>query len=451
MAAFPALPSTANPSLEAADTGSLAAQFVNAVREARAQKAALDYRKSQDRAAANHQNLEDQFRARNEGWIPAPVPALHTDSSGYPTLKKTDADTAQPGASDDGYSYDPSREQVFGGALFYKPTDQEKDLHSGKAFQPTGWLKDRFDEVGHTGPVTPAESHSLLQAFNDHLGIQQKQAAANAPEVQIPETGIKAFDANGKPVLLQRGSKSGTLSVKALPDGVTLAEPKPPAQKEPHIARMENRQTGDVTEVATDPQSGKELWRNTYKGAAGIGRDPNAEPPKRMTSATARAITQTKNNAISAANTKRMKALSEAITPEDRAQANQEWKQSLQAAQNNYEESISAATGKDLPHNSWADELSESGPATAPLNAAGASANRQARTSGPTGASGPGRGTPQVRTITADQLRQYVTQKRQAGNPKFDEKAARAEAKLRGIQVIDDPQAARAAAASPGN
>ena len=336
--------STANPYIgAAAEGGSSAAHLAASLRAAADQQTQLQQQAKNQQATRLHQAFEDRLKMLTDGGVPAEI--VTEDSSGLKTRKPnpalpTDADPSR-------FVPDPTSPT---NQRIYMPTDaqREKAKESGKpSYTTSGALGQQFEDyLGvKNGTTFPAETlPHLLQALHDA-----------EPEGQEPETSIKAVDANGNPVALMRGKKSGKLSVQQLPEGVSPAPAKEPTQKSLRWERNEN-DAGDVVLRAFDPETGDEIRKFTYKGEARKKKDPDAEPAQKPPSpAQFRQIETNKQNALAKAKTNLSKALSEAVTPEDRQAATSDYRSALAAAQTGYEAEIAAVTGKDPGHNPWAD------------------------------------------------------------------------------------------------
>jgi hypothetical protein len=391
---FPAPWPTGNPYVGAAEgAGSAAASIYNSLVSAANQKGNLIARQQQQQTVQAHQDLQDQLRAFSEGWIPA------------------DKETRLPGGLIDRtqpstQGQDPSRILNVGGKRMYKPTEQE----SGKAFVPTGGLADALKSAGWDGknPITPEHSHSILLAleaaqpkdegwdidvsgkFKDPQGnpvpvaigrkshkvtvlnmggmAPQGYADQNLPEGNLPG-GPTVENAQRAPQPQQQapqgaGSPGGPFSF-ALPE----KPEKEPPRKEPHYADSDR---GDVTGIVFDPASGTFTKGATFKGVGTQHKDPNAAAgPKPPTAAALRSIRQRKDRDITAANSAFKRAISTADegSPE-RSQAVSDYHDALRKAQEDYEQNISEATGNDIPHDPWADNL----PDTYRIPGAGATA-----------------------------------------------------------------------------
>ena len=293
-----------------------------------------------------------------------------------------------PQAQTSPYSFDPARTVQFEGqAPLYKPTEQE----SGKTYIPGGQVAQIAKLAGWDGktPVTADFSHALMLAYNE---AQPKDEPSHI------DTSGKFLDKDGNPVPVMIGDKTGRVRLLDL-SGVKNASaqpsaqpstpgaanggpfdtsgaappsagqppaaqgggasplkfaPKEPADKSLHFEK-DTDDEGNVTTRAFDAATAELVSRRTEK----IGpkrKDPDAPAaPKPMSAALKVQIAKTKATALAKAETEYKKALSTAITPQDREDAAAERQASWRAAQDEYEQSISTATGQDVPHNPWAD------------------------------------------------------------------------------------------------
>ena len=276
--------------------------------------------------------------------------------------------------------------QFEGQTPLYKPTEQE----SGKTYIPGGQVAQIAKLAGWDGktPVTADFSHALMLAYNE---AQPKDEPSHI------DTSGKFLDKDGNPVPVMIGDKTGrvrlldlsgvknasaqpsaqpstpgaanggpfdTSGAQTAPAPPAAAQgtgaspftfaPKEPADKSLHFEK-DTDDEGNVTTRAFDAATAELVSRRTEK----IGpkrKDPDAPAaPKPMSAALKVQIAKTKATALAKAETEYKKALSTAITPQDREDAAAERQASWRAAQDEYEQSISTATGQDVPHNPWAD------------------------------------------------------------------------------------------------
>jgi hypothetical protein len=407
MASFPALPSGNNPyAAQAAGYASSAASVFNALNAAAQQhQARLDKQKQDDAAQARsdlQRAFENENALRKEGGILNP----NTGSThpGAPTLKRDD--NPQPGdAAPAPQGPGQMVTEPVSGRQYYMPTASEKEqsaLNDTNSFVPTGQLGAMLQNAG-VKPGTrlkAADSHSILLALNE--------AQPKDEPYDIDSSG-KFQDAQGNPTAVMIGRKTGTVKMLNFggqqqprpqsaqagdqyaapadggapgydlsqirggqPGGAFALPDKPdkpdvsqiiPGQQGPNGGMLIYDKNSQTAKEIPLPKGSKAVMTAAQKEADADRHEREAErkDASKMKPAEARLIVKTKADALAKADAEYQKALTTAITPEDKKAAVAERQKGYQAAQNEYEESISAATGQQIPHNSWADT-----PASAP-------------------------------------------------------------------------------------
>src|SRR5215472_14808337 len=232
MASFPALPSPYNPYVgEASQFARGAASIYGArqaqIAEGQRQAAALDRQRKNDEAAQQQRDLDNFFRAQRAGGYAAsvdqPVPGTRPMGTGAPE-PVTDPETGQVwnlppedagGAPQMQRVPNPQIPQnpqgayrTIGGESYYFPSEGEKarqkskeKLEGGETFVPTGKLAEYLQQVGWDGktPLTPAASHSLMQAFE-----------ALQPKPNAYQRDVTNFQNNGVPIPMGYDPRTNT-------------------------------------------------------------------------------------------------------------------------------------------------------------------------------------------------------------------------------------------------
>lgn len=390
MANFPSLPSAENPSIgAAAGYASAAASIHNALMSAANQQADRQQR-AKAQATADYQtqlqrDFENHRQMVNEGYIPKQVYANGDPLPGRPTLQTPEDNPAAQGKGQTVTAPD--------GTQMYKPTPGERDaaaLNDTNSFTLSDDLAAEAQKSGLTN-IRPGVRYPKadMQSLNERLAAYHKQ---HDPE---PETftynGNDYKDENGKRILMMQGNRGtvkpadlsalhgqpqggglpggpfdlsanpGTTASPAgakAPGGITFA-PADKLAKEPRNLHWEKHQTdnGTVTLRALDPESGEEVRKFVYPGEGtrrkGSDGAPTQKPPTR---AQLMGVEVNKQKALQKAKLDFNKAVSEAITPEDKSAAVANYRGALQSSQLGYEQELSILTGQDVGHNSWADQ-----------------------------------------------------------------------------------------------
>lgn len=420
-------------------TGGAASQALNGVMSALDQQATLQQQRQKAQQAQSDKDSKDHMEALNQGAIP--LDALDNSNgapSNRPTLMKPQ--DLQPGQ-------DPNRVQEIGGKRFYFPTEEEKakakakpekaldetnsvlfpdDVNSKLGMAPgtrhpiehAGGIYDLFDKVNKAGqrPDRPVDRVDLSGDFKDGDGnpipvaIYKDGSAApldtsafGSPAIQQPAVGtVTPAPASGLTQPITQPKPQGT--------GISFS-PKKPADK------PEKEGLDHWVSVATDPDSSPDevkrakaainLHNSNTAGALAAARKlADAQNEKPLSPSAARQITQKKFNDLKSADTAYAKANAEAVTPEEKQSALAARQQARQNAQLDYEQSISAATGKDIPHNSWADNPASpapSGGSAAPATAAkpAQATPRTATAPAPATPNAPGKKVASIATVRA--------------------------------------------------
>lgn len=251
-------------------------------------------------------------------------------------------------------------------------------------------------------------------------------SAFGAQPIQQPEVGtVRPAPADAMTQPMTQPQKQG--------GGVSF-NPKKPADK------PEKEGLDHWVSVATDPDSSPvdvkrakaaiNLHNSNTAGALAAARKlADAQNEKPLSSSAARQITQKKFNDLKSADTAYAKANAEAVTPEEKQSALAARQQARQNAQLDYEQSISAATGKDIPHNSWADNPAS--PVSSGGSAAPATAAKPAQAT-PRTATAPAPATPNA---PAKKVASMATVRAYAKKNNLSEAAAIRAAKGEGFQI----------------
>lgn len=431
MGSFPSLPSGNNPYVgAAAGAAGSAAGIYNDLQRELAQhadrQATQSRQKDQDQRAAEKEQFANEQALLKQGATKigpadsqstAATPAAPGMSSGGvrgSVASPTASAGGQPTTGDGTTQYEP-----IGKNNWYIPSQKElraKEVDDDpKNFVPAGALNDALVAAGRKPgeKISPTDSHSILQAFNE------ANAQMDEP-YEIDSTG-KYKDASGNPTPVMIGRKTGKVvpldlsgangaNAAALPPagspqrgtgpaGMTPIapgspgagmsfSPKEPAEKAPKSLHFEKdtNDAGDVVTRGFDPESGDLKSTRVEKGIGAKRKDPDAGPRDKPPSpAQFRMVVSSKAKALKQANDAYAKAIAPVggagglpVSDEERATALTNLRQAHVQAQNDYEEGIGALTGKDVPHNDWADKALEAAqtPAAAPAQKAPAGPGR---------------------------------------------------------------------------
>lgn len=389
----------------AGGAASSASSIANALQAAVNQNNAQKRMKDEEKAVQGREEDNAYYHALENGWQDVPMAQQQPQAAapGRPTLQ-TPAQPGDTAAAPVPQAIDPSRIKQIGRRAMYKPTDQE----TGKAFVPAGQLGEALKTGGWDGktPITPEQSHSIMQALDaaqpkdepyeyDASG-KYLDAATGKPVPGFIGKKTKKFypvdmgqgggtQASGTPGAAPGGvfdtsrpfDQTGQNDTAQVPSnggaGVTFS-PKEKDEKTKNLHfETHTNDKGDVTTFGYDPETMELKSTHVAKGVGPQRRDPidpNApKPPKPMSPGDARQIVQNKAKALADAQKAYTKESSEAITDDDHKAANDNLRKGQQQAQLNYEQELSAATGKEIPHNNWAD-----GGATTPVRSVTATA-----------------------------------------------------------------------------
>ncbi len=475
---FPSPFPTNNPYISAAaEAGSGAAHLSAALAAAASQQAALKQRADAAAVARKHQDYSDLAEALKNGAIPVtdgPSDLDTNPATGRPTLAASDDSLASrlgTGAQvqNPDYSFDPRRIVSRGDRSVYYPTEEEKAAVAAKAKDnaetfvyskaaadavkdfPVPGLEDA--KPGDRLPVrhVPAVTAAIRQKLQ--ADAKQKDATDPATHYQVDQIfKDKAAKAGLHFEVGQWISKDMMAEARAQEE-MSERQNKPPVTKSLHweTSRDEN---GNVNLHAFDPETGEEVKKYTYKGEGTARKGGAGGGTPKVSAAQLRLIGKTKSDRLEKAQQSYKKAVSEALTPEDHQQASADLKQEYQNAQLEYEQALSTALGKDVGHNSWADESggtsagSSNGP-TAASPAAQRPGTKPATAPANQGGGRDASGVTGKRSVTLQQLRAYVAEQQRQGNAKFSEADAIREAAARGMSVIGqtDLRTQRASAA----
>lgn len=221
-------------------------------------------------------------------------------------------------------------------------------------------------QPGAAGPATPGA------ATGGPFDTSQAQSVAPGDTVDMqnrtqspgygfsPKKGAPGASANG-PFSFAPPEKPDTESVVTGyqgPRGFPLVRSKTGKVSELDLPEgSKPALNANQTELDKDRHSREAIAEKEFNIRKGERDESKAEREARskMTPATARLIVKTKADAITKANDDYASAI-QVDNPEVRKAAVAARHQAIQAAQGEYEESLSGATGKDIPHNDWAEK-----------------------------------------------------------------------------------------------
>lgn len=352
------------PHVAIADTGSAAASLLNGLNAAANQQTARDAtKKAQDAADYQRglqQDLTNALDLQKNNYVPATTRS--SDASGVPPGRPTLAlPQDNPAAQGDGPTITDRNGQVWK----QKSKDQLAS-EDPRNFVPTGQLASMLKSGGRdvTKPISPTDAHDILQSLN--------LAQPKDEDYEIDASG-KFQGADGKPAAAMIGKKTGRVRLLDF-GGKDLGDPgasgqfappdkTPPAAKSLRFEPSTNDR-GDVTMRGFDPETGALVSTNVAKGIGGTRKDPNAAPAEKPPSpAQLRLVVSDRAKALKAAKDAYAKAAAPIggadgvpVSDQDMAEAAVTLRKAHVQAQNDYEEGISALTGKEVPHNDWADK-----------------------------------------------------------------------------------------------
>jgi hypothetical protein len=379
MGGFPALPSPWNSAVNSAEGfASGAAHIYNQAQEAKRQAATQKRLQQQQQAAQDQTAFMNQLRLHNAGAMPAEVtqsvmtdPKLETAGSGMfgvpiisnaeaprdTGLKKRTANPAIPAGAQGQYVRDPASGQTA-----YLPTPGEKQqatLNDSNSFvaPPGSKLESDLRTFGVQPGTRITDAHmNQFRGLQKDLDAESDKAKKGQQVGTVTQPLSDDLAKHGWNVPVGTQVPFGNMATVS---GIT--KPTPTPKKTLHWERSTDDK-GAVHVRAYD-EDGLLASEHTYPGEGKATKQPAAtgadKPP---TKSLLTSIESRKGTALKKARDAYRKAVTSSIpgVPVDddaKRQAGADLKQAYQDAQNDYEAQLSAATGHDIDHDEWADNL----------------------------------------------------------------------------------------------
>ncbi len=422
----------------ASSASSLLNAFNSAARQAAQQQAAAARQKAIDEQAQAQKQFDNEEKIRAAGGVSSTIEADGSPSdsnTGRPTIN-TAKPQPRPNPAAEGYG-NPSVEPVSGRTYVFPSADQKNKTFvptgglADALAASTNW--DRKT------PITATQAHEWLQAVdaaqpknepstlvgqngdiqdsdgNPVMGFVGHNTGKFTPINMSGGSAGGPFDASAsqgpqqpRPQSAQAGDQYNAPANAGPPgydlsqmgggkqDGAFTFQPPQKADK-PDVSQIipnvqgpgggpviYDKNSQSTKEVAL-PKGSKAVMTPAQQEADKDRHEHEAErkDASKMKPAEARLIVKTKADGIAKADAEYRKATfaddptqQQILTPADWKQAIRERNKAYEAVQNEYEESLGAATGNEIPHNDWADKLAASDAAKGTTSQATASPGR---------------------------------------------------------------------------
>lgn len=237
------------------NTAGAAVSLANALNSAAQQQQQYQDAQRRQGIADDQRQFENERQLQKDGYVPAQTYPNGDPAPGRPTLQTPEDNPQAQGGG-------PSTVEPQSGRRYV----QKPALDDTNSFPLTDEIRAMASEYGVNLPANGRAPFSLLGSL--HTAAELHKMQHPDPETQSPDPAIQATGPDGKRVLLNRGAKSGKLSLAQFPEGTSYAPPE----------KAERPDASQVIPGQQGPNGGLVVFDKTNQSTSEVPLPPGSKP-----------------------------------------------------------------------------------------------------------------------------------------------------------------------------